>query len=359
MDLPSPALVVDVPSLEGNLRAALQIAGDPARLRLHVKTVKMAEPIRMARALGVRRWKCATLAEAALVAECGKGDILVAYPTVGPNIDRLRRLTQAHPESQFSTLVDHCDTASALAHGFRGAAAPLPVWIDIETGMGRTGILPNEDALELARAITEEPALTLAGLSHYDGHIRDADPNLRQQTADASFAKTQRLCDRLIASGIPVPAIVAGGSPTFAIHAGRPGVELSPGTIFFWDFGYGDAFPDLPFQPAAAVLTRVISRPTPDSLCLDLGHKAIAAENPQPRVRLIGLEDARALSQSEEHLVVQTNGAQNIPIGTPILGIPKHVCPTVALYQRAHARHDDGRFETWDILARDRDHGVI
>ena len=354
--VPSPALLIDVAAVEANLRAAVDIAGDPTRLRLHVKTVKMAEPLQMAQRLGVSKWKCATLAEAALVAENGGKDILLAYPTIGPNMNRLRTLGAEFPDVRFSTLVDNMETANALAETWETHPEPLSVWIDIETGMGRTGILPEGEALELAHRIDALPSLALAGLSHYDGHIRDVDPEERKRNADASFERTSGFRDRLRDAGIDVPAIVAGGSPTFAIHAQHPDVQLSPGTIFLWDFGYGDAFPDLPFQPAAALLSRVISRPSKDTLCLDLGHKAVAAENPHPRVRLIGLEDAVAVSQSEEHLVVQTDRASKFPVGTPVLGIPKHVCPTVALYQRVVAKHEDGAMRRWEVVARDRDY---
>src|SRR5947207_2782744 len=83
----------------------------------------------------------------------------------------------------------------------------------------------------------------------------------------------------------------AGGSPTFPIHASHTDRECSPGTTVLWDFGYGDKYPDLAFQPAAVLLTRVISKPGPDRLCLDLGHKAVAPEMPHPRVRLLELPD--------------------------------------------------------------------
>ena len=65
--------------------------------------------------------------------------------------------------------------------------------------------------------------------------------------------------------GLPVPRLVLGGTPTFPIHAklDEPGVECSPGTCLLYDVGYATKYPDLPFTPAAAILTRVVSRPRP------------------------------------------------------------------------------------------------
>src|SRR5207302_169959 len=83
----------------------------------------------------------------------------------------------------------------------------------------------------------------------------------------------------------------AGGTPTFPIHARRADLECSPGTCVFWDASSASKLPDLSFLPAALVLTRVISKPAPDRLCLDLGHKALASEMPHPRVQFLNLPD--------------------------------------------------------------------
>ena len=85
-------------------------------------------------------------------------------------------------------------------------------------------------------------------------------------------------------AGLPVPSVVAGGTPTFPIHARRPDVECSPGTSVFWDWSYSTILPDLDFLPAVLLLTRIVSKPGENRLCLDLGHKAVASENPPPRV---------------------------------------------------------------------------
>src|SRR5690606_31628039 len=101
------------------------------------------------------------------------------------------------------------------------------------------------------------------------------------------------LADALMRDGLAVPAIVAGGTPTFPFHAARPDVECSPGTTVFWDHGYSTNLPDLDFLPAVMLLTRVVSKPGPQRVCLDLGHKAVASEMPHPRARFMEIPDAR------------------------------------------------------------------
>ena len=130
-------------------------------------------------------------------------------------------------------------------------------------------------------------------------------------------------------TGISPVKIVAGGTPTFPIHALGKGVELSPGTLLLWDWGYSSSFPDLDFLHAAVLLMRIVSKPAKDLLCLDLGHKAIASEMPQPRVNLLGMPNYTIVSHNEEHMVIRTTKADNYRIGDPVYGIPWHICPTV------------------------------
>jgi D-serine deaminase-like pyridoxal phosphate-dependent protein len=149
---------------------------------------------------------------------------------------------------------------------------------------------------------------------------------------------------------------VLGGTPTFPIHAALdvPGVECSPGTVTLHDVGYATSYPDLPFVPAALILTRVVSHPRPGRLCLDLGHKAVAADPPGARLTLLGVADATLGSQNEEHLVVDTPHAADYPPGTPLLAIPMHICPTCALHRRAYVIENGALVDEWEVSARDR-----
>jgi D-serine deaminase-like pyridoxal phosphate-dependent protein len=220
--------------------------------------------------------------------------------------------------------------------------------------MHRTGIAPGPGAVDLYRTLAASPGVRAAGLHMYDGHVRGPDVDARRRASDAAFAAVREMREALAAAGLDVPSVVAGGTPTFPFHAARDGVECSPGTTVFWDAGYASSLPDLPFEPAIVLLTRVVSRPTPDRLCLDLGHKAVASENPHPRVTLFGLEDATAVGHSEEHLVLETARAGDFPVGTPLYGVPWHVCPTVALHDQAVVVRDGRAAGRWRVVARAR-----
>jgi D-serine deaminase-like pyridoxal phosphate-dependent protein len=359
-ELLSPSLLIYLRLVRQNLLEMIALAGTAERLRPHVKTHKMAEIIRMAESMGIRKHKCATIAEAEMVAAAGGDDVLVAYPLTGPNLQRFAHLVRGYRPTTFRATVDHPDSARALSAAVQGLDVPIPVLVDLDVGMGRTGIQPGEAAAELYAQIDRLPGLVPDGLHAYDGQIHDTDLAQRLHAARSGLESTLALRDRLLSRGLPVPRLVVGGTPSFPIHARLeiPGVELSPGTTVLHDDSYQTRYPDLPFTPAALLLTRVISHPGPGRICIDLGHKAVAADPVGTRARLLDLEDARQVSHNEEHMVVETAQAESIPIGTPLLAIPTHVCPTVALHRRAYVI-DDGRVVgQWDVTARDRVLGI-
>jgi len=353
-DVPSPALLVYPERIEENLRRMVATAGGAERLRPHVKTHKLPQIVTLALSLGITKFKAATIAEAEMCAMQGAPDVLLAYQPVGPNVRRVVELARKYPRTRVSCLVDNAEILAALSGAAAAARIALDVFLDLNIGMDRTGIKPGPEAAALYRALSQAPGLRAAGFHAYDGHLHDPDHAQLVRDAAATFAPVWRLREELGAAGLPVPLVVAGGTPTFSILAGHAGVELGAGTLVLWDFGDTERCPDLDFLPAALLLARVISRPTPNRLCLDLGHKAVASEMPQPRVKLLGLPDAVFVLHNEEHLVVETDRAAEYPVGTVVYGIPRHICPTVALQSEVFVVRGRRMVETWPVVARAR-----
>lgn len=353
-DIPSPALLVYPDRIEENVRRMVQMAGEVDRLRPHIKTHKLPEILRIQMSHGIRRFKTATIAETEMVASCGAEAVLLAYQPVGPNVARLIELGRRFPGTRFATIADSLTALNALSQSCTAAKIVLDVFLDIDCGMHRTGVPPDERAAELYRSITGLTGLRSAGLHAYDGHIHDADLGARERRCEEGFQPVLELRRNLERQGFAVPKVIAGGTPTFPIHARRDGVECSPGTCVLWDAGYSTKLPDLKFELAAVLLTRVISKPGSKRLCLDLGHKAVASEMPHPRVVFPALPDAQFISHSEEHLVIETEAADSYAVGQVLYGIPWHVCPTVALHNEAVVVKNGRAEARWKVVARQR-----
>ncbi|MCX6954344.1 MAG: D-TA family PLP-dependent enzyme [Verrucomicrobia bacterium] len=353
-DVPSPALVLHLGRIDENIRRMVARAGDPARLRPHIKTHKLPQLVARQIAAGITKFKCATIAEAELAATAGAAEVTLAVPPVGPNIARFVRLLAAFPRTAFSAIGDNGAAIAELGRAAAAAGQVAEVLLDLDIGQGRTGIAPGPAAFALYAEVSVMPGVRAGGLHAYDGHLHQPDFAAREAACDRGYAPVETMRAALVAAGVPVPRVVAGGSPTFWFHARRAGVECSPGTVVLWDASYAQCHPEMEFQPAATLLTRVVSRPGTNRLCLDLGHKAVASEMPHPRVIFPELPDARAVVHSEEHLVVETAEAGRFPVGTVLRGIPWHICPTVALHSEVFVAEGGRVTGTWPVVGRAR-----
>lgn len=354
----SPALLVYREIVDRNLRKMIDIAGDVSRLRPHCKTHKMPAVTRRELEMGITRHKCATFAEAEMLAQCGVEDIFLAYNIVGPNLQRTVAFLKAFPKVKFAVTADHPRMISALSDAVVGTGRTVQVLLDVDPGLHRTGVLPDSPAaLVLYRQIVESPGLEPGGFHLYDGHNHQTDLAERTAAVMAGWNAAAALRDECVRVGWPVPRIVCGGTGSFPVFATLqdPAVELAPGTCVFHDFGYGTAFPDMDFEPAVLMLTRVISRPAPDRLTCDLGNKSVASDPPRgQRATFPDLPDAVQVLHNEEHLVLQTPDAARYQPGDELLAIPKHVCPTSALHKFAYVIDDGVVVDQWEVTARDR-----
>ena len=353
-DVSSPALLVYPDRIEKNIRGMISVVQDPEMLRPHVKTHKTPEIVRMQMKHGIRKFKCATIAEAEMTAECGADDILLAYQPVGPGIKRFFNLKKKFPDAKISCIADCEIIIRQLSEYSRINNDQTSVWLDINNGMDRTGIAPGSEAARLFKVISGLPLLRAEGLHVYDGHIHEMDLSLRKKLCDEAFLPVESLISSLSVAVTTKIKVVAGGTPTFPIHAKRSGVETSPGTILLWDYGYSSSFHDMDFLHSAVLLVRVISKPANNLICIDLGHKAVSSEMPQPRIFIPELSNYEIISHNEEHMVIRAADAEKMKVGDILYCIPYHICPTVDRFDKVSVVTNGSVTEQWNVVARKR-----
>lgn len=352
----SPALVYYRDIIKENTQKTIDMAHGAERLWPHVKSHKAAEFINLSLKENITRFKCATIAEAEMCAACGAKAVVVAYPLVGPNMERFIRLSQAYPETHFYAIGDDRHALELLGKTAVQNACTIDVLVDVNMGMDRTGVaISNLEAF--CQDCSNLQGISLKGFHCYDGNRTEHDYEERKEAAD-SVDEALLTAVQNIQKALPECSIlILGGTPSFPCHLHIPNAYFSPGTLFINDYGYTMKFPDLSFTPGAAVLTRVVSRPKEGYFTLDLGYKGLAADPAGTRGLLLGVENYEELFQSEEHWTYRMkpgHEAECPEIGDELFVIPTHVCPTSALYPSAIVVEEGKIVDEWQITARNR-----
>lgn len=352
----TPFLAVYKKCVLSNIEALLlSVEGDANKLRPHVKTHKMGEVLNLFKTFGIKKVKCATIAEAELCAIHQMEDILLAFQPVGEKQNRWISLLKKYPNSTFSTIVDSIEVAQQLSELALKKELLLNIFLDLNVGMDRTGINHNEQWEDLATKIIQLPQIKFSGVHIYDGHLKG---NVEKRTEEASevFNSIEIKLNKLQEDIAYKFKIVAGGSNTFPFYSKIKDVECSPGTFVFWDTNYQIQLPEQKFNPAAVIVATVISKPTSKTICVDIGYKAVASENPlDKRVLILNDEKLIPVAHSEEHLVLENTGNNLYTIGDIIYALPFHICPTCNLYDFAQVVNEEQNIcEQWSILARNR-----
>lgn len=344
----TPFLAVYEDRVRQNIEKLISyVKGDTQRLRPHIKTHKNAEVLELFKIYNIKKIKCATIAEAELAANQQIEDILLAYQPVGLKAERWISLIKKFPEIHFSTIVDNLKTASDLNEIAQRNNLVLSVYLDLNTGMNRTGFSISENWIGLIEEISQLENIDFKGIHIYDGHIKGTVEE-RNLEASKSFEQIISKAENL--------KIVAGGSNTFPFYASQENVECSPGTFVFWDSNYQNNLPEQDFKPALVIVGTIISKPTKNTFCVDIGYKAVSSENPIDK-RLVILNDENLIptAHSEEHLVVENKSQNEYEIGDIIYAEPYHVCPTVALYDTLQAVNKKQQiYAQWPVGARGR-----
>jgi 3-hydroxy-D-aspartate aldolase len=359
--LQTPALVIDLDVLERNIaRMAEHAKKHGVNLRPHAKTHKSGEIARAQIEAGALGVCVAKLGEAEALADAGIDCILITSPVVTERgIERVVRLNERLGE--LMAVCDNPAVAERLGIAAASRGKRLKLLVDIDPGMGRTGLPPDEQAAALVHAIRRDPALEFKGLQCYAGNLQHLEsPNERREKSLSALGELARFCRRLESEGVTIDIVTGGGTGTFDIDPdARVLTELQVGSYIFMDQQYNDVWEKpgdkVPFETSLFVQTTVISANRDGLATTDAGFKSFATDAGSPVIA----SGAPAGSSyfffgDEQGGVIYPSAESRLAPGDAIACIVPHCDPTVNLYDCYHAVRGDTLEAIWPVDARGR-----
>jgi len=347
--LDTPALLIDLVRLQANINKMAALADrNNVALRPHTKTHKCPEIAKLQVARGARGITCAKLGEAEVMAAAGLDDILIANQIIGET--KYERLLSLSRKVRICVAVDSVVGIRELHSFFVAAGQMLDVMIEINCGQNRAGVLPGNEALELARLVSELESLRLRGLMTHGGHSynetsREAIATIGQHEGKVMVETATLLRN----AGVDVDTVSTGSTPTAPYCAGVPGVtEIRPGTYIFCDLTQAELFACKREDCALSVLATVTSRPAADRTIVDAGKKSLTSDPAGRTGNNTGygfvLEKNATLTRlSEEHGII--DAAVDCRIGEKVRILPNHVCVVVNMFDEMYGIRQ-GQVET-------------
>jgi D-serine deaminase-like pyridoxal phosphate-dependent protein len=328
LELDTPALYVDLDTLERNIRRMQeQCLGWNVALRPHMKTHKIPEIARMQLEAGAIGITVAKLGEAEVLPG---DDVLVAYPILREKLPRLGELAKTR---RVTVAVDSVEAARDLK-GFR-------TLVEIDVGVGRCGAQSPAQAVEVARACAD-----FQGIFYWPSWLDAAG-------FKAACVRIDAVLEALRAAGFDTKMVSGGSTPGASKTPLIPQTtEIRPGTYVFYDANSLEAKCCDESDCALRVLTTVVSTAVPGQCLVDGGSKTFSSDatiGAGTFGHFIGRRWTMH-KMNEEHGYVEITGSARV--GEKVWVVPSHVCSTVNLHDEVWYGRD-GRVEgAWKVAAR-------
>jgi D-serine deaminase-like pyridoxal phosphate-dependent protein len=279
--IPTPALLIDLPALEFNLSLMSSFFQyKSAKLRPHFKTHKSPIIAKKQIEYGAIGITCAKLSEADMLVDSGISSILIANQVV--DLTKINHMAQLARKSQLIVAVDQMDNLIRIARAGEQAGSTIHVVIEVDVGLHRSGVLPGEPALKLAEVASRLQGIHFSGVLGYEGFTMfEVDRTKRTDNASRAMKSLVGTADFIRQEGIPVEIVSAGGTGTYDITGGYPGVtEVEAGSYVFMDTKYNQL--GLAFRQSLTLLSMVTSIHTPERCVIDAGMKVLTTDNGLP-----------------------------------------------------------------------------
>jgi D-serine deaminase-like pyridoxal phosphate-dependent protein len=278
----------------------------------------------------------------------GAGDILVANEVVGE--EKVRTAAELARDCRLTLAVDDERNARQLSRAAESAGSVVELLIEVDVGMGRAGVRSAAQAVLLAAAIGELPAVRLRGLQGYEGHcMGEGDPEKREAETLKANRVLVEVADALAAAGQRCETISAGGTGTYGLTGANPRIdEVQPGSYVLMDRFHERLVPD-EFELALTVLGRVVSRQG-RTVVLDCGRKSVSTDFGPPA--LVGCPEARVRLVAEEHCLVDFDGTPPLDLGDTVELVHSYAPTGVNLHEVFHVLEGGAVAGIWPVDPR-------
>lgn len=350
--LDTPSMVVDLDLMESNIEKLMgKLLPTGVNVRPHLKTTKSAVLARKLVDAGAKGGCVAKLSEAEVMAAAGFDDLLITCEIIGSvKVMRLVNLYRNHRKIRI--VVDSEAGASAIneALAASGIEEPISTLIDLDVGLHRTGVAP-ENAEALASHVRTLKHMKLIGVQGYEGHLQHLhDREERKSSCLSSMDTLTQTARALQHDGHDIQVVTTGGTGTVEFCVTVPGItEVQPGSFIFMDTDYRNAVGTF-YSNSLTILATVLSKQGPRSVTIDTGLKSLTtdsglAECKDPRYTHANLGDEHG-SLTWEH------DGPGLEVGDRIDMIPSHIDPTINLFDVYYA-HRKGIIEAiWRVDSR-------
>jgi len=353
MDLPTPAVLVEGRILEDNIRrmARWAVAGNKG-LRPHAKAHKCPDIARMQLCAGADGFTTATLVETAEMIRAGGGRITLAMPLWDPT--DLERLEPFMDKAEITLVINDLDHAVHLNRLCAGRGVHFETLLEVDTGLGRCGTIPDNINPEMVSRLECLSHLTLKGLLSHGGHSYKASG--REELASIAAKEGEDLLTLRQRNQRPLWCLSVGATPMAEFSAAVFGLDqIRPGNYVFNDgmqVALGAATQE---QCSLTVLGQVIAS-YPDRVVVNAGAKSLALDQGvhgsgavRGHGRLAGGEGILA-RLSEEHGILDRN--PGLRGGEKIRILPNHACPVCNLTDVLYIVDGDQVVDSFPVTAR-------
>jgi D-serine deaminase-like pyridoxal phosphate-dependent protein len=355
-DLETPAILIDLEVMERNLKRVADYTREHGlRLRPHTKTHKIPALGRRQVEGGAAGLTVAKVSEAEVMLGSGTPDLLIAYPVIGR--PKLERLMEVAAHTRVTVALDSEAAARQLSDAARAAQREIGVLAEMDAGLGRVGVAPGQELVDLARAIDRMPGLHLEGIAFYPGYIKMLDEEGLRAIGELGEL-IRSVTGDLQRAGLTISIVSGGSTPSlFESHTIAGLNEIRPGTYIFNDRNtmlMGACWLE---DCAASILTTVVSTAKHGQMIIDGGSKTFSSDRPVTAEvsfgHVVEAPEAVFTKMNEEHGYVDVRAAKrDFAIGDRVRVIPNHICVAMNLHEWVYGVRGDCVEEVWRVEGR-------